>query len=642
MSLVLGLARKQALINITQVLSETENLQVTFSGGDAYTDGKRINIPAMPDEAWSDLGLFVRARGYSYHEVGHCLYTDFDVFDRLQGTDLFDIVNLFEDIRIERSMAQRYRGAAESMEELINQLYPQLDQESIWTAVGVEGRRQVCGYDIDALSYKQALEDIAPGLIAEIGGLDSTEDALRLAKKYKDLFKNPPQSGSKQQGTPSASSGNGQGAEAQDAEASGNTDPNGRKSQAQKAAESQQGDGKDQKGSADKQGDKKAEAKPGQGDSQGKDGQDQSKGQDADKQGKGQQSCQGKDGNQSCGKDQTESKDEPGKRGAEPEFNEWCGSFSGGVKNDNNAVQIAAEQIAEAARIARAAGEYIVYSEGYDRVELVKEGPTILFDELKDALGPLNVHRQRIVNLFQTKTAARWRQNIPAGRVNSRRLAGLRTGNLNVFKTKVKSDEIDTAVTFLIDCSGSMQGAKVYRAMQAAVFFLETLAYSKVSCEVLGYTTLGLRIPGAPATLGGGMDYARLECLRHYIFKNFDEPYSGTVRRRLAGYQHMRMGRNGDVCSIRWALSRLAPRKEHRKVLVVLCDGLPNVAGNRATQYDTLKKMNKEVHERSGIELVGIGIGKDISQFYPNCINIKNNDNIAEVIMGQIRRILAV
>jgi Sec-independent protein translocase protein TatA len=104
-------------------LLATENITVTHSKSlsTAYFDVKN-RVLGLP--VWKDKGKVVYDMLVG-HEVSHALYTDhaeFEKFIEEEGRGNFDILNIIEDIRIERLIKIKYAG----MPRIFNGAYKQL------------------------------------------------------------------------------------------------------------------------------------------------------------------------------------------------------------------------------------------------------------------------------------------------------------------------------------------------------------------------------------------------------------------------------------------------------------------------------------------------------------------------------------
>lgn len=147
-------------------LLATENITVTHSKtlSTAYFDVKN-RVLGLP--VWKDKGKVVYDMLVG-HEVAHALYTDhaeFEKFIEEEGRGNFDILNIIEDIRIERLIKIKYAG----MPRIFNGAYKQLVNDDFF---GTADK------DITALSFLDRLN-----LRAKIGPhtdipLDSIEEDI--------------------------------------------------------------------------------------------------------------------------------------------------------------------------------------------------------------------------------------------------------------------------------------------------------------------------------------------------------------------------------------------------------------------------------------------------------------------------------
>jgi len=215
------------------------------------------------------------------------------------------------------------------------------------------------------------------------------------------------------------------------------------------------------------------------------------------------------------------------------------------------------------------------------------------------------------------------------GEVDPATIYSLRTGNKNVFQERVRARSLNTAITFLGDNSGSMHGEKVANVRRAFIALGEECTRLGIPFEQLAFTTQGGRLLGlTPQDL---QIYNRFENVKHIIVKSFDEPFQKVKTRilYLTGFSN-----NVDHEAIYWAAQRLYPRKEQRKILFVLSDGLPNTVdtNHKLLEYELVMAVRKII--KSGIEVYGIGIHTDdVKKFYPEWTVIEENkDNIAEAI----------
>ncbi|RDN87949.1 cobalamin biosynthesis protein CobT, partial [Acinetobacter baumannii] len=131
---------RQAIVVVTQALTNSD-IAVTQEGIEAgvHKDPKtgkpvRINLPYLPDN--SPDSLIDAVQGFLDQEVAKYLFTDFSL--KLKGSEeVKTLTSLLEEARVERCMAEKYRGSNINMknasqffiDELIDDKYQKLVKE---------------------------------------------------------------------------------------------------------------------------------------------------------------------------------------------------------------------------------------------------------------------------------------------------------------------------------------------------------------------------------------------------------------------------------------------------------------------------------------------------------------------------------
>jgi cobalamin biosynthesis protein CobT len=240
--------------------------------------------------------------------------------------------------------------------------------------------------------------------------------------------------------------------------------------------------------------------------------------------------------------------------------------------------------------------------------------------------------KSRMLSLLMAQKRVHFLPDSDHGEIDIASLYSIRNGNKRIFERHAVGRRMNTAVEILIDCSGSMScDERCEGAIKAGIACGETLHSLAIPFEITGFTTghsVGLMVPLTHEEL---MSYNRFEPLKHLIFKEFNENFS-TVRYRI-----MRIGAfagNGDPESVWWAACRLSKRREQRKILIVLSDGRP--AMSSLCDVGLLEKELKKVVRKiikTGIEIYGIGIYTDAPKnFYPDWSVINRDGNIATAV----------
>ncbi len=186
-----------------------------------------------------------------------------------------------------------------------------------------------------------------------------------------------------------------------------------------------------------------------------------------------------------------------------------------------------------------------------------------------------------------------------------------------------------TAVTMLIDNSGSMRGAPIMRLACLVIKLMEWLESRGVIIEVLGYTTRAWK--GGQSReewLGAGRppQPGRLNDLRHIIYKDFE-----TEAREAQLYCSLLLREgllkeNIDGEALLWAIERLVKKRTHRRILLMFSDGAPvddsTLSVNRSSfLFDHLKFVANHFSAKDEIALYGVGMGHDVSSLFSKSVS---------------------
>ena len=225
-----------------------------------------------------------------------------------------------------------------------------------------------------------------------------------------------------------------------------------------------------------------------------------------------------------------------------------------------------------------------------------------------------------------------WTRNQEKGQLDDRVLAKVGVGSKRLFRQRQPQEQIDTAISMIIDMSGSMTGSKATLAVQSALVFSDVLEALNVPHEILGFTTTswdGERTPGFTRTIP----------IEHIVFKTFDEKI-GTVRNRLSYALTCDMKHNVDGEALQWAGARISQRNEKRKVIMVMSDGYPEAGYSGGNLRAHLIKTVKEV-EGKGIGCIGVGILSDaVSRFYKDHAVCSSLESLPGEVLGKLKQVL--
>ena len=313
-------------------------------------------------------------------------------------------------------------------------------------------------------------------------------------------------------------------------------------------------------------------------------------------------------------------------------------------------------------RVLEEAGHvYRVFTREFDQelpaVQLARtEELHTLRDRLDTRIAHSGLNIGRLARQLQSLLAQRrpddWDSGQEEGHIDGRRLAQLVASptERRLFRTPHLEPQARCAVALLIDCSGSMKQHADNTSLLADVL-ARALEQAGVRVEVLGYTTAawnGGRAAKAWQRAGRPANPGRLNEVRHLIFKD-----AGTTWRRsrlgLAALQKPDLYREGiDGEAVEWACARLralpedaAGQEIDRRLLIVLSDGSPmdtatHLANDQHVLDHHLRQVVDEQEARAGVEILGLGVGLDLSPYYSRCQALDPNVELSHATFGEI------
>ncbi|MDN3521593.1 cobaltochelatase CobT-related protein [Halomonas ramblicola] len=238
-----------------------------------------------------------------------------------------------------------------------------------------------------------------------------------------------------------------------------------------------------------------------------------------------------------------------------------------------------------------------------------------------------------------------WAFGEEEGRIDGRRLAQLvssPTERRLFYREQVKLGT-DCAVSLLIDCSGSMKH-HIMPVTMMAESLIRALEMIGASTELLGFTT---------GAWNGGRAYrewmrggrprgpGRLNEVCHLVFKDAERSWR-RARTDIAALLKPDLFREGiDGEAVDWACERLLARPETRRLLIVISDGCPaDGATHLANDAYYLDNHLKEVvarRTREGrVEILGLGVGLDLSPFYRRCLATDMSEALDTALFDEI------
>jgi cobalamin biosynthesis protein CobT len=239
-----------------------------------------------------------------------------------------------------------------------------------------------------------------------------------------------------------------------------------------------------------------------------------------------------------------------------------------------------------------------------------------------------DIFTKRKIEKYETgyRSGRRW---------NIRQRVREKVAGIPLFKTEAReqkeaqSEEMDYAITLLVDLSGSMvDGNKIEETFKSTVVLAETLNNLGINFEIVGFQDILLE------------------------FKSFQEHLDEPMQNKLNGMilevngsnpdGHNNPLDNDDGVALLEASKHLMEQTAKNKFLIVLSDGLPETRYKSRDQLSReLKEAITEVTMNTNQKLIGIGLMSDkVKDYYENNIAGVSTEEMVETFGGLLREII--
>jgi cobaltochelatase CobT len=572
---------------VAAALGNKFGVKVSVGGDDAYTTGDRIHLPALDSE---DSNIKDVAWGYLAHEAAHVRFTDFGEFRNAATNPLRKhIVNILEDVRIEKSMQEPYPGTKRTTEKVTEYLvqtdaygFVTKDDEPHPASVlsqfllfrlrhDVLGQKALSSY---ADTAEALLEDVFPvgavtrlfGLMSDVPHLSHTRDCVRLADQILRMIQEEQEKAEEQARQQSQQ----QQSQQSPSNSGGQSDPS------DDSTDDQSDDSSDTGGS---QQDQQSQADNANG---------QSDTSDAGDDNTDQQPGQGATSSHSDANDQSQDADQ---------LAQILSSVLSAGQDDlpDDLFEAAQELLGNQPRNSYDSETHLPLALDPNR------NPSTGNAILNRALSESGKIRASLQGLIQSSRYERPVNKRSGNRIDGRKLVRLSQGDSRVFERRTHKQAPNTALHLLVDASGSMNN----RISSNLSITLARIAMDSAVALALALEGISGVNPAITRFPHGDTDNVN-PLLKH----------GQKVRPNASAFSAITNGGTPLHTALWYAAASVMATREDRKVIMVLTDGEPD-------DYDAAKSVIRRC-EATGIELVGVGICIDTSHLFDNSICINN------------------
>lgn len=238
----------------------------------------------------------------------------------------------------------------------------------------------------------------------------------------------------------------------------------------------------------------------------------------------------------------------------------------------------------------------------------------------------LGATRANLSRLLRSLDFVGWSTHEESGRLDRRSLTRYASGSTSIFSRREYKEAEKSAVSLLIDCSGSMADGAINVAQEIAIHLGKILNRARVPFAITGFH----------------VDYISYEIVneqevqtstpRFIQFKQWGESH-GKCLSKLGSINKAAHGGTPDYSAIYNAIEEISKRDEQRKILFVLTDA----AGYDIDYMQHLQKFADSL----GVTIIAIGIGRtDVTRCFVNSQNVSNIAQLTSTAFNQLLRVV--
>jgi cobalamin biosynthesis protein CobT len=251
---------------------------------------------------------------------------------------------------------------------------------------------------------------------------------------------------------------------------------------------------------------------------------------------------------------------------------------------------------------------------------------SVEFNSEPSGLGATKATIQRILRSLDL---VGWNTHEETGRLDRKAFTRYATGSTAIFSKRHHVEAQASAVTILIDCSGSMgNGMRIETAQSVAIQLSKMLDKANASFNVVGfYGGQGHASQGATGATTDSI-VASVEFTEFIPFKTWNESLT-KASAKLGSISRWAKHSTPDYSALSISLEELSKRDEQRKILFFLTD---------ADSYTKSHMVHLQgIAEKLGIKIIAIGVGKtDVEQCFKIAQNVENVNNLADASFGKL------
>lgn len=225
--------------------------------------------------------------------------------------------------------------------------------------------------------------------------------------------------------------------------------------------------------------------------------------------------------------------------------------------------------------------------------------------------------RANLLKLLRANDLVGWSHYEESGRLDRKAFSRMACGSSLVFSQREYVEAEKSAISIVVDCSGSMGGECITLTQSAVIQLVKVFDKANASYRVFGFDS---HHESDTEKFSDGTTYIP-EDVRFYPFKHWNESLQRAIP-KLGAIRESAMAGNPDYQALFLSIEDLAKRPEQRKILFFLTD-----SGSCSVPH---MKYLDELASKLGIILIGIGIFTDaVEQCYKHNVAIYDMKDMA-------------
>lgn len=251
------------------------------------------------------------------------------------------------------------------------------------------------------------------------------------------------------------------------------------------------------------------------------------------------------------------------------------------------------------------------------------------YNDVPTNLGATRAHLLRIL---RSVDLVGWSSHEESGKLDRKALTRFATGSATVFKRREIKEADTSAVSVLIDCSGSMRiGGRINVAQTVTIQLARIFDKAGINFSITGFKGYGTGQVVTSRTTGAEV-VAEGQDTKLIPFKLWREPLRSAAP-KLGSMQSWVGSSTPDYSALMLSIDDLAKQREARKVLFVLTDA----EGFVSTHIRHVQNVAKQ----QGVTLIAIGVGdSEVKKVFDNASEAINPQDLGSATFNTLLKTL--